>query len=100
MMKYLSYPDNWRSLARDIKAANCYVCQSCNKRCRQPGEMYLGWEYELTVAHYDQCYSDPEIFVACLCLPCHLRHDAPFSGLARRRHARIRGLLAGQLVLL
>jgi hypothetical protein len=97
LMKSLSYPDNWRMLAMEIKAANGYKCQACGQQCRRPGEMWLGWEYELTVAHVDQDYEGETIQLAPLCVRCHLRLDAPFAWLARRRHHRTRQRLAGQL---
>lgn len=91
------YPNDWAALAKEIKAANAYVCQECGQQCRRPGEMHLGWEYELTVAHYDNDYDAPAIFLVAICAPCHLRHDARFVWWARRRHERRRRLQAGQL---
>lgn len=81
------YPVDWERLAREIKEANHYCCAECGKQCRRPGEFWLGWEYELTVAHWDHEYDDAAIFVACLCVRCHLRHDCRHSWRARRRNA-------------
>lgn len=99
-MKSCLYADNWPTLAAEIKAANHFVCQECRRQCRRPGEMYLGWEYELTVAHYDNQYDAPAIFLVALCAPCHFLHDARFVWWARHRHERGRRQEAGQLVLL
>lgn len=99
MLKILLYPDNWQEIAHEIKDANDWACQECGIRCRRPGELNLGWRFLLTVAHYDQDYDGAEVFCCCLCLACHFRHDAPFVWWARRRHARLRGQLAGQLAL-
>lgn len=96
-MNTLLYPVNWREIARDIKAANRYTCQACNKQCRRPGEFWLGWEYELTVAHICQDYQAEAIYVAPLCLVCHFAHDARYSWLARQRQMRARMEIAGQL---
>lgn len=80
------YPVEWESLAREVKAANHYVCQACGKQCRRPGEFWLGWEYELTLAHYDQVY-DGDVFLVPLCVACHFEHDRRHSWRARRRNA-------------
>ncbi len=100
LIKNLFYANEWPTVAREIKDACNWRCQECDKQCRRPGEFYLGWEYELTVAHYDGDYESAEIFVTALCVVCHLRHDAPFVWVARRRHERGRRLRAGQLELL
>lgn len=97
-MKILLYPDDWSDIAYMIKDANGWRCQACDRQCRRPGEMYLGWEYMLTVAHICQGYDSEAVYVAPLCLRCHLAYDAPHSWLARRRHLRVRLHRAGQLV--
>lgn len=99
-MNHSFYPVNWTGIAREIKDICGWRCQECDQQCRRPGEMWLGWEYELTVSHYDGDYENASIFVAALCLPCHFRHDAPFVWWARRRHERQRRQMAGQLFLL
>lgn len=91
------YPVNWPDVARQIKEACGWRCLCCGKLCRRPGEMFLGWEYQLTVAHLDQCYDEPVVTVAALCIRCHFQLDAPLSWWARHRHARIRRWKAGQL---
>lgn len=99
MILYL-YPTNWQTIARDIKDACGWRCQACERQCRRPGEFFLGWQYELTLAHYWHEYDTPTAFVVALCSECHLRHDAPFAWPARRRAARARQQRAGQLALI
>jgi hypothetical protein len=94
------YPIEWSALTREIKAANSWRCQQCDLQCRRPGEMYLGWQYELTVAHASQDYEASEVFVMVLCCKCHFVHDAPFVWWSRRRHERLRRRQAGQLELM
>lgn len=96
-MNRLLYPRDWKSIAVEIKAANDWQCQQCGKQCRRPGEFYLGWEYELSVAHICQDYEAEAVFVAALCKPCHFKHDAPLVWVARRRKDKARQLRAGQL---
>lgn len=85
--RHLYYPIDWPALAAEIKAANGWCCASCGKQCRRPGEFWLGWEHELTVAHYDQVYDSEAVFVAALCIRCHFAHDCRHSWRARRRNA-------------
>lgn len=99
-MKYTLYPAEWRAISYLIREANDWTCQMCGLQCRRPGELYLGWQYELTVAHYDHDYTSSHIFVCCLCVKCHFRHDAPHVWTARRRAERLRGRAHGQLELL
>lgn len=99
MIETYLYPQGWAQLSREIRELCDWRCQACGKLCRRPGEFYLGWEYELTVAHLDQCYDGEVVTVAALCALCHFRMDAPFVWWARRRHERIRRALAGQLEL-
>lgn len=96
-MKNALYPDNWADIAYMIKDANGWCCMQCGRQCRRPGELNLGWEYVLTVAHICQGYEASAVYVAPLCLPCHLLFDAPHSWLARQRRLRWRRHVAGQL---
>jgi hypothetical protein len=89
------YPVDWPEIARVVKEAAGYTCQACQKRCRRPGEFYLGWEYELTVAH--DGYGAAATTVAALCIRCHFAYDAPRVWIARRRALRHRLLSGGQL---
>jgi hypothetical protein len=93
------YPNEWDIIACEIKVANNWRCQSCDRQCRRPGEFYLGWEYELTVAHLCQDYEGEAVNVAALCGPCHLAYDASHSWIARLRWHRWRQRQAGQLEL-
>lgn len=98
-VRALLYPNNWPQLSREIRELCNWRCQACDKQCRRPGEFYLGWQYELTLAHLTQHYDAESITVAALCLPCHLKYDAGFAWVARRRHEHVRRLLAGQLTI-
>jgi hypothetical protein len=89
------YPVEWPQLAAEIKQANHFVCQMCGEECRrQSGDRSLP---VLTIAHIDQDYEAEAVFVAALCVRCHLVHDAPLGWVARRRHERWRQQRAGQL---
>lgn len=98
-MKLFLYPEEWSTLAREIKEANHWRCQACQKQCRRPGEMWLGWDYEMACAHICQDYEGESVCVAAVCARCHLLMDAPFVWVARRRRQRLRQQLAGQLSL-
>ncbi len=91
------YPDNWFTIAREIKEACDWRCSECDTQCRRPGEFNLGWQYTLTVAHYDGEYEAPAVFVVALCIRCHFRHDVQHTWKARRRNLRVRRRMAGQL---
>lgn len=93
------YPDNWPAIATAVKEACNWRCQQCGCRCRRPGELYLGWQYQLTVAHLTQDYEAEAVTVAALCAPCHLAYDAPHVWRARRRWMRYRLRQAGQMTL-
>lgn len=92
-----NYPVDWHALAFDIKEANEWTCQMCDKPCRTPGAVFDTFRLELTVAHVDHDYGGAEIFLACLCSVCHMKMDARHSGYFRRRNDRWRRLRAGQL---
>lgn len=98
-MKIDFYPADWSQIARIVKEYNGWCCQACGCQCRRPGELNLGWQFGLTVAHYDHVYDAPEVFVVAMCIKCHFAHDAPFVWSARRRHERARRQVAGQLAL-
>lgn len=90
------YPEDWETIARLIKEANHWQCQECGRQCRRPGEFNLGWEWQLTVSHYDGVYETSEVFLAVLCVRCHFKHDVQFIWSARRRADRLRQEKAGQ----
>lgn len=96
-MKHLLYPPEWKVIARQIKEACDWRCLACDKQCRRPGEFYLGWDFELTVSHYDGDYHSSEIYCVAMCARCHFKHDAPFVWESRRRIDRLRQVIAGQL---
>lgn len=96
-MGYDLYPNDWSTIASDIKRSCNYQCMACGKQCQRPGELNLGWQYRLTVAHLCQDYEAEVVCVAALCLPCHLAYDAPHSWIARQRQQRWRMRAAGQL---
>lgn len=65
------YPENWLAIARKIKEACDWRCSECGTQCRRPGEFNLGWQYTLTVAHYEGEYEASMVFVVALCIRCH-----------------------------
>lgn len=87
-------------IAQAVKEANDWRCQACGKKCRSPGELFLGWQFTLTCAHLTPDYDSEVITVAALCVACHLRLDSPWVWVARRRQQRLRRQRAGQLTLL
>lgn len=97
------YPAEWKDLALLIKESNFYICQSCQTQCLQPGDDRTTLtraecaRRTLTIAHYDNEYDAPAVFLACICVRCHLQHDAPFRPQARERNLRIVRREAGQL---
>ena len=96
-----AYPVDWPAIALAVKEANGWRCAACDKQCTRPGEPYTGPRDMLTVAHLDPHSYDQEfVQVAPLCTICHLRMDAPFGMLFRRRHQERRQREAGQLTLL
>src|SRR5215471_6713337 len=95
-----AYPSDWDAIAFAIKDACGWTCLACGKECRRPDEPFDTMRRTLTVAHYDQDYSSAEIYVVALCTRCHLRLDAPFAWMYRRRYARERQKRAGQLILI
>jgi hypothetical protein len=79
------YPENWHELAAEIKSACDWQCQECGQQCRRPGEAHDTMRRTLSVAHYFHDYDSPEVFVTCLCMPCHLKHDAAYIAQKRRQ---------------
>jgi hypothetical protein len=94
------YPHDWPAIAYAVKAANDWRCQECGKQCTRPGEAYSGASNVLTVAHAGTDYTTEAVTVWALCAPCHLRYDAQFSHVFRRRYERERQRQAGQMALL
>lgn len=94
------YPVDWPELAFAIKDACGWRCQQCDKPCRRPGQKFINHDDTLTIAHWDNEYLTPAVFVVAICWPCHRAHDASFGGAARRRWGHIRRQRAGQLELI
>ena len=111
------YPENWNSLALQIKHEAQWCCQQCQRPCRQPSEPLAifqrrvqAWRhtqtprpakyeaaprrYLLTVAHLDQQPSnqDPSNLKA-LCTVCPLQFDSQFRAKQRRLKAEFLGQL-------
>jgi len=93
-----AYPQDWAAIALAVKEACDWTCQACGRHCTRPGEPFAGATRMLTVAHLDPHSYDQEVVtVAALCCPCHLRYDAPYGQMFRRRHRQRRQRQAGQL---
>lgn len=92
------YPHDWPAIAFAVKDAADWCCQECGKQCTRPGEAYAGAENMLTCAHAGTDYTSEVITVYALCASCHLRYDAEFSHVFRRRYERERQRVAGQMV--
>lgn len=84
------YPDNWAEIAAGCKAAAGWKSEECGKRCRKPGEPFIGHKYTLTVSHRDHnpANCDPSNLRA-LCAPCHLRYDAKHHAETRRKKREV-----------
>lgn len=77
-MDIVRYPVEWNALATEVKEAAGWECQECGRQCRKPNEAHVSHKFTLTVAHLmpdDHAPDAPEVFVAALCAPCHLRID-------------------------
>lgn len=78
-MRRERYPSEWNAIAMEIKEANDWTCQECERQCRRPGEKFDTHRRTLTVAHTYPADHDtmaPVVSVAPLCAGCHLRLDA------------------------
>lgn len=91
------YPLEWKEFAKEVKAANFYICQECGLECRRPGEPFDTHRRTMSVAHYDSDYTSAEIFVVAMCSGCHNRLDGPYRLANRRRKLRLRQQRAGQM---
>lgn len=78
------YPEDWKSIATNLKESVGWICEACGKQCRRPGEAFTTHKNTLTVAHINHTESDcrPSNLIA-LCAPCHLAYDAPRKKLDR-----------------
>lgn len=108
------YPDDWESLAYQIKQGTNWRCQQCAKACRRPKETipeFLSRAYAhtrqfdheivqhpqrwtLTVAHLNHIPGDcrPDNLRA-LCAPCHCRMDLKAMGRKKQLKAERNGQL-------
>lgn len=83
------YPDNWDEIALRIKENAGWICQSCGKQCRRPGEPFDTHKRTLTVAHLNHEPGDcRKENLKALCAPCHLRYDANHHAETRKRKIR------------
>ena len=95
-MKRELYPPDWPEIAKRVKDAADWCCQSCFLQCRRPGEPLDTHRRTLTVAHLDHDpanYSDENL--RALCSRCHLQYDAKHharnAAHTRRRRQEARG---------
>ena len=82
----LSYPPNWKEIAKACKDAANWQCEWCQVkhgdiRTNIKGKLY---PVILTVHHPDGDTDNPNAQLIALCQACHLRDDAPMHA----RHAR------------
>jgi hypothetical protein len=80
MNRKLTYPDNWSSLAIEIKKASGYRCDRCNCQCLPPTQSYRHIDLSIRralsaqVHHIDgNSQHNDRANLSCLCAPCHLR---------------------------
>lgn len=113
------YPDNWKSIALQVKNQANWQCQNCDRPCRHPGQSWVEFvtkllesgshwhsqiekpqRFTLTVAHLDHnpANCDPSNLAA-YCSGCHLKYDARHHAANARatRHRKRQG--KGQLAL-
>ena len=84
------YPENWNSIAFEVKEAAGWKCEECGLQCRFPGEEFDTHKRTATVAHINHVEMDcrPENLV-CLCPKCHLRYDETRKKMQRLAKKRI-----------
>ena len=101
------YPEDWETIALEVKEAADWHCVECGRPCRRPGQRFLelasllietGWirvgddnfehptRFVLTVSHTDHnpANCQPENLRA-LCAPCHCRYDLQPSSMAIKK---------------
>lgn len=73
------YPDNWNSLALEVKKSARWQCSCCGKKCYEPGERPKGltrreWTADiLQVHHRNHDQSDNRLSnLMSVCAACHL----------------------------
>jgi RNase P subunit RPR2 len=107
------YPEDWKTIAHNIKQSAQWTCQGCGRQCRITGEKLSdfilrafgnlpneAWveaidhpkRFELSVGHLDQNpqNNDPSNLKV-MCTSCHLRHDRRFQAFNRNAKRERRG---------
>ncbi len=84
------YPDNWKTLALEIKEAAEWKCGCCGKQCYKPGERPENltrseWTADiLQVHHRNHDPSQNQLSnLQAVCAACHLSlHRSPYSSVS------------------
>ena len=111
------YPQDWNVIAAQVKHEANWICQQCQRPCRQPNEplaVFLErvkvWRaahtppppnfaeaprrFLLTVAHLDQRPENRDLAnLKALCTVCHLQFDSQFRAMQKRLKAEFFGQL-------
>ena len=73
------YPDNWSSLALEVKEAADWRCQCCGKKCYKPGERPENltrseWTADILQVHHrnHNQYDNRLSNLMSVCAACHL----------------------------
>ncbi|MEN9517496.1 MAG: hypothetical protein RLZZ381_84 [Cyanobacteriota bacterium] len=73
------YPNNWNSLALSVKEAARWRCQSCGKKCYEPGERPANlsrsqWTADILQVHHRNHDTTQNQFsnLQAVCAACHL----------------------------
>ena len=109
------YPQDWNVIAAQVKHEANWICQQCQRPCRQPSETLADFlkrvqvwrqahtptppdfaeaprRYLLTVAHLDQRPENRDrANLKALCTVCHLRFDSQFRATQKRLKAEFYG---------
>lgn len=106
-----TYPAEWKNVVAAVRTRSggrCECCGECGlhhgRRCAELGGSNARWargKVVLTTAHMCKC--DPlcaiQAHLKGMCNRCHLRIDVDLHIARRRRNARMRAEIAGQLSL-
>jgi hypothetical protein len=96
-----NYPSQWCDLAHSAKVAAGWRCAGCGAL---HGSLTVSrrnrlYRVALAACDLDHDPSNPTPRLVVYCQACHLRYDALPRWRSRRRHARMRAIMAGQLAL-